>query len=154
MIVTLPAGLGLVADQAAHDAPDGAWSLISNMRFVDGYAERCKGHLAVLTTPSAAPYHVVRYQVGSTVFWVHATLTGAFADDATTKTDISGTAFTGDADDTFTSCVLGGVLCLNNGKDVPVFGAATRARTMQRLRAGIVIGVAKVSDPSSTTCWR
>lgn len=121
MIVTLPAGLGLVADQAAHEAPDGAWSLISNMRFVDGYAERCKGHLAVLTTPSAAPYHVVRYQVGSTVFWVHATLTGAFADDATTKTDISGTAFTGDADDTFTSCVLGGVLCLNNGKDVPVF---------------------------------
>lgn len=122
-IITIPAtgSVGIVADEVAQELPDGAWSDGENVRFAHGYAMRVPGHVAALNTPSAAPYHLTNYRSNVGDFWVHATLAGAFADDGTTKTDISGTAFTGDADDIFTSTVLGGVLYINNQKDEPVY---------------------------------
>lgn len=121
MIVTIPASgaAGIVADESAQELPDGAWSSGENVRFEHGYATRVAGHVAALNTPLAQARHITHYSSALGSFWVHATLTGTFADDGTTKTDISGTAWTGDADDAFTSTVLGGVLYINNGADVP-----------------------------------
>ena len=120
-IVTIPAtgAVGIVADEAAQELPDGAWSEGENVRFEHGYATRFAGHLAALTNPAAAAYHSNVFRCATDDYWVHATLTAAFADNGTTQTNITGSAFTGDADDIFTSCVLGGVFYLNNQIDAP-----------------------------------
>jgi hypothetical protein len=120
MVVTIPSvGLGIISDEQPQELPDGAWSTGLNVRFKDGYAQRISGHTSVLTAPSAAAYHVARYNIGGN--WIHCTLAAAFADNGTTKTEITGSALTGGADDKFTSCILGGVFVLNNGKDLPQY---------------------------------
>jgi hypothetical protein len=123
MIVTIPAtgAVGIVSDEVPQELPDGAWGSGENVRFEYGYATRMAGHVEVLNRPSTAAQHVVNYRSALGDFWVHTTLTGAFADDGTTKTDITGAAFTGTADDVFTSTTLGGVLYLNNGADEPQY---------------------------------
>ena len=118
---TIPSGLGFIFDEVPQELPDGAYSSGLNIRFQDGYARRFSGHSAVLTTPSAAIYHVANYPTSASNFWIHSTLAGSFADDGTTKTDITGAALTGTADNRFTSCVLGGVYVQNNQTDVPMF---------------------------------
>jgi hypothetical protein len=122
-IITIPAtgAVGIIADEAPQELPDGAWSSGDNVRFEYGYATKIKGHLAIMNNPSAAAYHIAPYTVGNTNFWIHTTLTGAFADDGTTKTDISGTALSGGAGDIFTSTVLGGIFYLNNQANVPYY---------------------------------
>lgn len=130
--VTIPStGLGIIADEQPQELPDGAWSTGLNVRFRDGYAQRIKGHSSALTAPAAAAYHVARYNTGGN--WIHATLAAAFADNGTTKTDITGDAFTGGADDRFTSCVLGGVFVINNQKDVPKFWGGNVASNLATL---------------------
>ena len=114
-------GLGLNFDEAPQELPDGALSGGLNVRFADGWANRFSGHSATLTTPVAAAYHVANYPTATTNFWIHSTLTGAYADDGTTQTDITGTALSGGAGDRFTSCVLGGVYVQNNQTQVPMF---------------------------------
>lgn len=120
-IVTIPAtgAVGIVADEASQELPDGSWSSGENVRFEHGYATRFAGHLAALTNPVAAAYHSTIYRCSVADYWVHATLAGAYADDGTTQTNITGATLTGDADDIFTSCVLGGVFYLNNQANVP-----------------------------------
>ena len=64
-IVTIPStGLGIIADEVPQELPEGAWSSGLNVRFRDGYAQRIKGHTSVLTNPSAAAYHIARYNTG------------------------------------------------------------------------------------------
>ena len=118
---TATSGLGLVFDEQPQELPDGAFSGGLNVRFADGYATRFSGHAAVLNDPSAAAYHVANYPTATANFWIHSTLAGAFADDGTTKTDITGAALTGAPVDRFTSCVLGGVYVQNNQVQVPMF---------------------------------
>lgn len=125
MIQTIPAGSGLVADQAPTEAPDGSWTRVENMRFAEGYAEKASGHVEVFNDPSAAAYHVFNYRNGTGNYWIHSTLTATFSDDGTTKTDITGTAHTATADDRFVGTVLGGVYVQNNGKDEPEYWGGT-----------------------------
>lgn len=120
-MATATSGLGLILDEQPHELPDGAFSGGLNVRFTDGYAARISGHTSVLNAPSAAAYHVANYPTATVNYWVHSTLAGAFADDGTTKTDITGTALSGAAGDMFTSCVLGGVYIQNNQVQVPMF---------------------------------
>lgn len=119
--ITIPASgsAGIIADEVAQELPDGAWTAGDNVRFSNGYAQRIGGHREVLTDPDAAVYHVTNYRAALGDFWISATLAKIFADDGTTQTEITGSAFTGAATDVFTSCVLGGVLYLNNQKDEP-----------------------------------
>ena len=121
MIVTIPASgaAGIVADAAPQELPDGAWSDGENVRFENGYAQRVAGHRETLNDPNATAYHVNYYRAAVGQWWVHSTLTGLFADDGTTKTDITGAAFTGTAADIWTSATLGGVLYVNNQADEP-----------------------------------
>ena len=132
MIVTIPStGLGIIADEQPHELPDGAWSTGLNVRFRDGYAQRIKGHSSTLTAPGAAAYHVARYNIGAN--WIHCTLAGAFADNGTTQTDITGSSLTGGADDRFTSCVFGGVYVQSNQKQVPMFWGSNTALNLATL---------------------
>ena len=123
MRITIPAAgqFGVLSDAAPQELPPNAWSRAVNMRFRDGYAERFRGAAQVFDTPSQLPYFVAPYAAGSSRYWIHAGLTGMFADDGVTRTDITGTAPTGAIDDAWTGGVLGGVMVINNGVDVPQF---------------------------------
>lgn len=118
---TATSALGLNFDEAPHELPDGAFSAGLNVRFADGWARRFEGHSSALRAPLAAAYHVANYPTATTNYWIHSTLTGAYADDGTTQTDITGTALSGAAGDRFTSCVLGGVYVQNNAVQVPMY---------------------------------
>lgn len=126
-IVTIPAAgqYGLVADQPAQELPDNAFSNVMNMRFRDGCAERFDGELQIFSTPSVTPYYIAPFSTSTARYWVHSGLANTYADDGTTRTNITGTAFTGAIDDRFTGGTLSGILVLNNGVDIPKYWAGT-----------------------------
>lgn len=129
--VTVPTSgeYGLVADQPAQELPINAWSRVENMRFRGGKAERFGGHQLIFSAPSVTPYHVVTYETGGKRYVVHAGLSAVYADDGTTRTNITGTAPTGATTDRWTSAVLTGVLVLNNGKDSPMYWGGSGSLT-------------------------
>lgn len=126
-VVTVPAlgQYGLVTDQPAQELPDNAFSAARNMRFRDGSAERMLGHRDIFTTPSVTPYFIIPFGTTTSRFWVHSGIANTYADDGTTRTNITGSAFTGTVDDRFTGGVLSGVLILNNGVDAPKYWAGS-----------------------------
>lgn len=130
-IVTIPVGGGIVVDEVEHELSEPIGTSGLNVRFRDGYLRKTEGYDAVLTTPVAAALHVATLQTDTENWWVHATATGLYADDGTTQSNITGTAWTGGSGDKFTSCVLGGVLVFNNGADVPQYwGGSGTAGTL------------------------
>jgi hypothetical protein len=116
---------GIVLDLPAHELPINAWSGGLNVRFRDNCAERFKGQTQIFTSTSVSPYHIAPYQANGKRFWVHAGLSAVYADDGTTRTNITGTAPTGGVTDYWNSGSLNGVFVLNNGKDVPMFWGGT-----------------------------
>lgn len=122
-LVTLPAlgQYGLVVDQAAQEIPPNALSRVSNVRFRNGSATRFGGHVGIFDTPSVTPYYVAPFGTADKRYWIHSGLASTFADDGTTRTDISGTALTGTADDRFTGGALHGLFILSNAVDPPKY---------------------------------
>lgn len=122
---------GLIQDQPAQELPPGAWSRALNVRFRNGNAERIEGETSILTVPSVTPYYVDSYQVGVKRYFIHAGLARVFADDGTTKTDITpavitpAVAFTGAIDDRWSGGTLGGIWIANNNKEAPQYWAGT-----------------------------
>lgn len=125
VIVPTVGEFGLLADQPPQELPVNAWSRVENMRFRGGKAERVGGHQLIFSAPSVTPYHLVTYEVNGARWVVHCGLASVFADNGTSRSDITGTAPTGTAADRWTSSVLNGVLVLNNGKDVPSYWGGT-----------------------------
>lgn len=125
--VTIPAAgqYGLVADQPAQELPPNAWSRVLNMRFRGGKAERVGGHAAIFDAPSVTPYFLIPYQQGGHRYWIHCGTAAVYADDGTTRTNITGTAPTGTSSDRWTGDVLVGTLILNNGVDSPMYWGGT-----------------------------
>lgn len=125
--------IGTNKDVQPHELPDNAWSDGANMRFRNGHMERMKGEQQIFATPTQAPYWLQAYYQGGNRWWVHAGLTGIFADNGTTRKDITPTSPpTGAIDDRYTGGVLNGVLVANNGKDEPWYWGGGSG-TMQTL---------------------
>ena len=126
-MVTVPTlgQYGVIVDQQAQELPINAWSAAENVRFRGGTVERFGGHVSVFDAPSITPQFVVPYQTQSKRFWVHCGTASVFADDGTTRSNITGTAPTGTASDRWNAAVLGGVLLLNNGVDSPSYWGGT-----------------------------
>ena len=118
-------GSGINSDLSPEELGVGFWSASQNMRFADGYAARFRGTRQVFDTPTVTPYFLMPYAASTARYWVHAGLTSVFADDGTSRANITGTALTGAIDDRFTGGTLGGVLVLNNGVDKPRFWGGT-----------------------------
>lgn len=126
-IVTIPAAgqYGLIADQPAHELPVNAFSAVENMRFKDGSAERFNGSSAVFAVPAVTPYWIAPYQTSTARYWIHAGIAAVYADDGTTRLNITGTAPTGAVDDRWTGGTMGGVFVMNNNIDSPMFWGGT-----------------------------
>ncbi len=120
--------VGINKDTQAQELPDNAWSDGANVRFRNGALERVKGDQRVFDAPVSAPYWLQPYNTATTQYWIHACLNAVYADDGTTRLNITpATAPTGGIDDRWTGGVLNGVLVMNNGKDVPWYWDRTPA---------------------------
>ena len=124
-IITLPVGGGIVADEVSHELSENVCTDGNNVRFRDGYVRKTEGYASVLTTPVVVPYHIANLQNSGANYWVHVGLTSAYSDNGTTQTNITGTALTGSLTQKITSCVLGGVLIINNQADPPKYWAGS-----------------------------
>lgn len=139
-------GRGVNYDLTPEELEPGVWTAVQNMRFRDGYAQKFKGIKPVFEVPSVTPYYLTAYQTPTKKFWVHAGLQRVFADDGTTRTDITpASVFTGGVDDRWTGGTLGGVLVMNNGVDQPQFWGGNVANDLAPLtgwnanwRAGVI----------------
>lgn len=118
-------GSGFTSDLSPEELGAGVWSSVSNMRFNNGYAERFKGTSQVFDTPAVTPYFITPYTTNTKRYWIHCGLSAVYADDGTTRTNITGTAPTGAIDNRWTGGSINGVLVLNNGVDVPTYWAGT-----------------------------
>ena len=107
--------VGINKDTQAQELPDNAWSDGANVRFRNGAIERMKGDQRVFDAPVSAPYWLQPYNTATTQYWIHACLNAVYADDGTTRLNITpATAPTGGIDDRWTGGVLNGVLVMNN----------------------------------------
>ena len=127
--------VGFIADQLPQEMPDAAFSSVSNIRFRDGNAERAGGDTQIYDAPAVTPYYVTSYANGSARYIVHAGIAAVYADDGTTRTDITGTAPTGAAGNRWTGGTLNGVLVLNNGVDQPMYWGGNVASNLATLTA-------------------
>lgn len=118
-------GQGVNSDIAPEELGLGVWNTSENMRFATGFATRFGGLKQVFSTPAVTPYFVAPYQTASNKYIIHAGTTAVYADDGTTRTNITGTSPTGAQDDRWTGGTLNGVFVLNNGVDKPFYWAGT-----------------------------
>lgn len=128
------AGQGVNADTMPEELAAGVWSACQNMRFRNGFAERFRGLTNIFGTPSVIPYWIAPYGTASTRYWIHAGLAKVFADDGTTRTEITpASAPTGAIDDRWTGGTLNGVFVCNNGVNVPYFWGGNVANDLASL---------------------
>jgi hypothetical protein len=125
--------LGVITDQPPEELPAGAWTDARNVRFKGGVARSMRGISQVFNAPAVTPYAMLPYAQAGSTYWVHCGLAAVYVDDGTTRTDITGTAPTGGIDNRWTGGVLGGVLVLNNGVDVPMFWGGNTALNLATL---------------------
>lgn len=118
-------GAGISTDLSPEELGNGVWSSALNVRFNNGYAERFKGTSQAFDTPAVTPYFLTPYATTTARFWIHAGLSAVYADDGTTRLNITGTAPTGAIDDRWTGGSVNGVFVLNNGIDQPMSWAGT-----------------------------
>lgn len=124
---------GVLKDQAAYELPDNALTDAKNFRFVNGYAERVKGHIQLSNTPAVTPYFVSPLRTSATRFVLHAGTAAAYVDDGTTLTDITGTPFTGGIDDRHVGASFSGNYIITNGVDVPQYWTGSTAANFATL---------------------
>lgn len=132
-------GKGVNLDLLASELAPGVWSDSSNMRFRNGFAEKRKGTTAAYTTPTATPYWIGTFSTSAARFLIQLGAATAFADDGTTRTDITGSAPTGARDDRWTGFDFNGVFVCNNGVDDPMYwngNTATNLATISGWTAG------------------
>lgn len=119
--------VGLIADTNPRKLADGAWSDGSNVRF-DGFtATKVRGARVVQGSLSVAPYSLFAHTTfDGSQFFAYAGLRAVYTVNNNTHYNItrvltSGTAvlYTADSTELWTGGVLGGLLFLNNGVDVP-----------------------------------
>lgn len=116
--------VGIVQDLSQHELPINAWSDAENIRFLDGSAYQFLGHGEAYGAPLGTPYHILPVIIGSTRYWLYASLTKIYAVTITAGADVHTnlTRQTAAVDvnytvtpNAWTSTVLGGIPILNPG---------------------------------------
>lgn len=119
--------IGLVTDVPPRKLPDGAWSAGRNVRFSGFVAEKVLGSRAIQGSLSAAPYHLIPYTTfDGAQFFAYAGLQRVYGVNNNVHYDLTRVSNTStavlyntDEVNLWTGGVLGGLLFLNNGNDIP-----------------------------------
>lgn len=128
-IVSVPncGSVGVIQDLSQHELPISAWTDAHNIRFLDGYVNQFYGHGQAYGTPSVIPYHVLPVIIGSTRYWLYASLEKIYAVTISGGTPVHTnlTRQTAAVDvnyaatpNSWTSTVLGGIPIMNPGNAV------------------------------------
>jgi hypothetical protein len=113
-------GEGFNLDLPSSETPPGVWSGGLNMHCRHGMLKNRLGFAAAFTTPTATPYWLMNYISATARFIIQAGTASIFADDGSTRTDITPTpAPSGARDDRWTGGDFNGVPVFNNGVDGP-----------------------------------
>lgn len=118
---------GVILDVPAYMLPPEVWTYGHNVCYVNEGVERMRGYTQIFGTPSIAPHFVMPISTGTSTYWVYVSLTAAAVYDGVNHTVITravGGAYTANDTVDWNGTILGGVLILNNGLDVPQYWAA------------------------------
>jgi len=115
--------IGILQDVPAYDLPPEAWSDGLNVRAHDGAMWKSLGHEKIMDPPSIQTFALFpAFTASGAQLFAYPGLTDIYATDGTTHTEISRTVggdYTGTVDDLWNGGLLGNILILNNGEDVP-----------------------------------
>lgn len=120
------ASIGAVADVPPYMLPPEAWNIALNMRYEDDGLTSLDGWEQVFGTPLIAPHFAVSMVTQNSSFWVYSSLAAIAVYDGTSHTSLTrtvGGAYTATETAQWNSTILGGILILNNGNDVPQYWA-------------------------------
>lgn len=82
-------GQGVNPDLTPEELQLGMWSDCTNMRFMNGYAQRFNGISRVFDPVTHAPHYITPYQTPTKRYWISAGNAKVYADDGTTRTEIT-----------------------------------------------------------------
>ena len=119
--------VGLIADQPARSLPLNAVTSITNMGFRNGKLLKLLGYSTVYGTPTVAPYHLQHAETSEGDPWlIYCGLNDVYSYAGNTHTKITRTLSTYAAtrNNDWTSTVLGGIVILNEGVNVPQYTTA------------------------------
>ncbi len=115
--------IGILQDVPAYDLPPEAWSDGLNVRAHDGAIWKSLGHEKIMDPPSIQTFALFpAFSASGAQLFAYPGLTDIYGTDGTTHTEISRVAggdYTGTATDLWNGGLLGNILILNNGVDVP-----------------------------------
>jgi len=145
--------LGIVKDIPSYQLPQNAWSDGNNVRTLDNAIKKVDGYQEIISSCPVTAYFVAPLESGSNYFWIAAGLTKVYAHDGSSWSNITRQTAGSDVDysataaKSWTACVVGGVLILDNGVDDPqewplTSGAASASTRLQDLS----------NWPASTEC--
>lgn len=132
-LVQLPdLGKGVNADLSAEELQAGVWSSATNMRFMNGFAQRFNGLAKTFDTPTVTPYYITPYQTNTTRYFVHAGLQRVFADNGVARVELTRLAEIAIASIARTTSALATLTTsaphgLSTGNLVTVYGALPNA---------------------------
>lgn len=118
---------GFVSDLPSRALPPGAITSLSNMHFKNGRLAKTLGYINIYGAPTIAPYHMQHAYYSDNDPWLaYAGLNDVYSIYGNVHTKITRTlsAYGATASNLWTSSVLGGILVLNNGVDVPQYTTA------------------------------
>jgi hypothetical protein len=123
--------IGIVKDINAWQLPNNVWTDGNNIRAEHGAIQKTPGYKEVMASCPIAPYYITNLVAGTTSFWIVGGLTKIYVHNGSTWTNItrqtssSDVNYSATAKENWTSTVLGGVLVMSNGYDVPQFWGLT-----------------------------
>lgn len=124
--------VGIIKDVSGHLLPPEAWTDGNNVRFRDGQVSRFEGHGEIFGTPSVDPWFTISVPDAAQVYWIYTSLLKAFVYQGGDHSDItreSGGDYSATNGRDWNGTVIGGVLVLNNGTDVPQYWPAINTAT-------------------------
>jgi hypothetical protein len=144
---------GIVKDIPSYQLPQNAWSDGNNVRTLDNAIKKADGYQEIISSCPVTAYFVAPLESGSNYFWIAAGLTKIYAHDGSSWSNITRQSGGSDVDysatavKSWTACVVGGVLILDNGVDDPqewplTSGSASASTRLQDLS----------NWPASTEC--
>lgn len=129
------ASIGQVNDLAPYLLPPEAWTQVLNARYNGDRVERMSGWEETLIDAGGrmyAPHFLIPVKTDAQTFWVYTSLTKAAVFDGTDDSDItrtSGGDYAATSTQDWNATILGGILVLNNGVDVPQMWPTASAAT-------------------------
>ena len=116
---------GIIKDINAWQLPPNVWTDGNNVRAEHGAIQKTPGYLEVMASCPIVPYFVTNLEISGANYWIVGGLAKIAVHNGVLWTDITRASsdYSATAKENWTATVLGGILIMANGFDVPQFWA-------------------------------